>query len=371
MTNNLKVLIIGNGLFGDFISSMVYASTIVDVAEHIGANEYLANNSAHKQQMLAGMDLVIVCTSNKLTPLVLETIPGHICVLDTSQLNRDNSDQFILYDRATRFEANHTRYALPGCIATIAQDLLDQLRTFDSLYLDTMIGSSVTGRLIEDHGDFDGVKMFCTNQMHPHSAEIARAYSNSPMVYILPKLVNMHSGIMITVLTDRSNLKNISLDRGQYHYEIDPDRIGCIDLYVGHEPEQVDLKNGPTTRTKLYVNGIEGTTKAYLTATGHNFGRLAPMISGLMFAIFSQKLAKNKRFEQGVWYPIELAPKDNVRPLMLARFDPETNNLLELDYDGIWEYWEESWEMSHINGWTWMSANGIEEPTHWMYQIGL
>ena len=67
------------------------------------------------------------------------------------------------------------------------------------------------------------------------------------------------------------------------------------------------------------------------------------------------------------WQPIETAPKDNARPLYLARFD-EHGKLDEIDFDGTWEYWEESWELSHINGWVWTSAKGIEEPTHWAYQ---
>jgi hypothetical protein len=67
------------------------------------------------------------------------------------------------------------------------------------------------------------------------------------------------------------------------------------------------------------------------------------------------------------WQPIETAPKDNKTPLYLARFDSD-GVLKELDYDGIWEYWEESWELSGINGYCWKSANGIEEPTHWAYQ---
>jgi hypothetical protein len=67
------------------------------------------------------------------------------------------------------------------------------------------------------------------------------------------------------------------------------------------------------------------------------------------------------------WQSIETAPKDNERCLYLARFNAE-GQLMELDFDGIWEYWEESWEMSHINGYCWQSANGIEEPTHWAYQ---
>ncbi len=67
------------------------------------------------------------------------------------------------------------------------------------------------------------------------------------------------------------------------------------------------------------------------------------------------------------WGCIETAPTDNERLLVLARFNDE-GELVELDWDGVWEYWEESWEMPHINGYTWMSTNGISEPTHWAYQ---
>lgn len=71
--------------------------------------------------------------------------------------------------------------------------------------------------------------------------------------------------------------------------------------------------------------------------------------------------------EPVAWQPIESAPKDNKRLLYLARFDGQ-GKLVELDFDGIWEYWSESWELPHINGYSWMSASGIEEPTHWAYQ---
>jgi len=67
------------------------------------------------------------------------------------------------------------------------------------------------------------------------------------------------------------------------------------------------------------------------------------------------------------WQPIETAPKDNKRPLYLARIDAQ-GKILELAHDAIWEYWQESWEMPHINGYAWESVGGIEEPTHWAYQ---
>ena len=67
------------------------------------------------------------------------------------------------------------------------------------------------------------------------------------------------------------------------------------------------------------------------------------------------------------WQPISTAPKDNRRPLYLARFDGE-GKLVELTFDGGWEYWQESWELAHINGWAWVSDGGIEDPTHWAFQ---
>lgn len=68
-----------------------------------------------------------------------------------------------------------------------------------------------------------------------------------------------------------------------------------------------------------------------------------------------------------MWKPIATAPKDNKRALYLARFDSD-GKLQELDFDGIGEHWQESWEMPHIQGRDWCSANGIVEPTHWAYQ---
>lgn len=66
------------------------------------------------------------------------------------------------------------------------------------------------------------------------------------------------------------------------------------------------------------------------------------------------------------WLPIETAPTDNKRPLYLARF--VDGKMVELTFNGGWEYWQESWEMPHINGWSWVSDGGIQEPTHWAYQ---
>lgn len=72
------------------------------------------------------------------------------------------------------------------------------------------------------------------------------------------------------------------------------------------------------------------------------------------------------RGELVAWRPIDTAPTDNKRPLYLARF--HGGELVELDFNGSWEYWQESYEMPHINGYAWESNNGIEEPTHWAYQ---
>lgn len=67
------------------------------------------------------------------------------------------------------------------------------------------------------------------------------------------------------------------------------------------------------------------------------------------------------------WQPIESAPKDNKRLLYLARFNPDTGTLVELDFDGIWQADSESWELSKVYHY-WASNGGIEEPTHWAYQ---
>jgi hypothetical protein len=69
-----------------------------------------------------------------------------------------------------------------------------------------------------------------------------------------------------------------------------------------------------------------------------------------------------------LWLPIETAPKDNAKPLYLARLDAD-GKLLEIDFDGSWESDRESWEMPAVY-YYWASAKGIEEPTHWAYQIG-
>jgi hypothetical protein len=69
----------------------------------------------------------------------------------------------------------------------------------------------------------------------------------------------------------------------------------------------------------------------------------------------------------GEWLPIESAPKDNKRPLMLARFN-EAGQLTQFDYNAIWESESESWEIPQVY-YYWASENGnVEEPTHWMYQ---
>lgn len=68
-----------------------------------------------------------------------------------------------------------------------------------------------------------------------------------------------------------------------------------------------------------------------------------------------------------VWQPIETAPKDNKRPLFLARFN-EDGTIQSFDYNSSWECESESWEMPEVY-YFWASENGyVEEPTHWMYQ---
>ena len=63
-----------------------------------------------------------------------------------------------------------------------------------------------------------------------------------------------------------------------------------------------------------------------------------------------------------VWQPIKTAPKDNKRMLLLALFYEGT--MTDLDYGGRWMHNLPGWAM----GCVWFSVNGIDKPTHWMYQ---
>ena len=68
------------------------------------------------------------------------------------------------------------------------------------------------------------------------------------------------------------------------------------------------------------------------------------------------------------WLPIDSAPMDNKRPLLLASFNSDDGTLQGMDYDCSWESDRESWENPEVY-WYWASAeNNVEEPTHWMYQ---
>lgn len=67
------------------------------------------------------------------------------------------------------------------------------------------------------------------------------------------------------------------------------------------------------------------------------------------------------------WKPIETAPKDNKRPLFIARFN-DNGTMQSFDYDASWESESESWEIPEVY-YYWASANGnVEEPSHWAYQ---
>lgn len=69
-----------------------------------------------------------------------------------------------------------------------------------------------------------------------------------------------------------------------------------------------------------------------------------------------------------MWQPIETAPKDNKRPLWLARFNDD-GTMQSFDYNGSWESESESWEMPQVY-YFWATENGyVEEPSHWAYQL--
>ena len=63
-----------------------------------------------------------------------------------------------------------------------------------------------------------------------------------------------------------------------------------------------------------------------------------------------------------MWQPIETAPKDNKRPLWLARFNDD-DTMQSFDYNGSWESESESWEMPQVC-YFWATENGyVEEPS--------
>ena len=63
-----------------------------------------------------------------------------------------------------------------------------------------------------------------------------------------------------------------------------------------------------------------------------------------------------------MWQPIETAPKDNKRPLWLARFNDD-GTMQSFDYNGSWESESESWEMPQVY-YFWATENGyVEEPS--------
>lgn len=62
----------------------------------------------------------------------------------------------------------------------------------------------------------------------------------------------------------------------------------------------------------------------------------------------------------GNWMLIEIVPKTNEAPLILAEIT-EDSTVAVLDYDGYWRFTE--------NGMGWQTRNGaVKEPTHWKYQ---
>lgn len=67
------------------------------------------------------------------------------------------------------------------------------------------------------------------------------------------------------------------------------------------------------------------------------------------------------------WRPMNTAPLDNRRPLVIATFE-EDGSIRDIDFDAVWTSESESWEMPEVY-WFWASAHGrIEDPTHWTYQ---
>lgn len=67
------------------------------------------------------------------------------------------------------------------------------------------------------------------------------------------------------------------------------------------------------------------------------------------------------------WQPIDTAPRDGKRPILIAQFN-EAGELVAVDWGAEWVGESESWELPHVY-YYWASMNGnVDEPTHWMYE---
>lgn len=99
--------------------------------------------------------------------------------------------------------------------------------------------------------------------------------------------------------------------------------------------------------------------RSYDKAIGHSLERAA--LTAAIAALRQQAVPDG-------WQPIETAPKDNKRPLLIATFNADNGNLTSFDYNAQWASESESWEIPRVY-YFWESENGhVDEPTHWMYQ---
>lgn len=78
-------------------------------------------------------------------------------------------------------------------------------------------------------------------------------------------------------------------------------------------------------------------------------------------------LKEQLEWQPARWSPIEDAPRNNERPLLLAYFS-EDGQLQAVDFGGRWESGSESWELPQIYYYWESMTNTVDEPTHWAYQ---
>lgn len=131
-----------------------------------------------------------------------------------------------------------------------------------------------------------------------------------------------------------------------------------------------------TNTTQPEVTGVDAYNRDYwqvgicgnaniVTFDGEDIRPVCYIESPLREVVIAEHNRVCRRLSAAGWRDIASAPKDNKRLLYFARFND--GKLQELDFDGIWQTENESWEMPQQYSY-WASARGIEEPTHWAYQ---
>jgi hypothetical protein len=143
------------------------------------------------------------------------------------------------------------------------------------------------------------------------------------------------------------------------------------------DPAFLPARKAPLVDWKIDLMDLDVGTKFYTNATNtktvekleKEILRLDFINKTLLSNINDAKstIAAPQQATPSGWMPIDSAPKDNKRPLLLARI--VEGKLREISMGGYWEYVDDGASDHYaISGYDWESDEGIENPTHWAYQ---